>query len=42
MDEGRAILTRIEPEYEYDLDVLGATNCCLCRKMGSRLRNFGY
>ena len=41
VDEGRAILARLEPEYEYDLDVDGQTNCCLCRKTESTLRNFG-
>ena len=40
VDEGRSILARLEPEYEYDLDVDGTTNCCLCRKAESTLRNF--
>jgi len=39
--EGQAILARLEPEYEYDLETsMGTTNCCPCRKTGSTLRNF--
>jgi hypothetical protein len=41
VDEGRPILARLEPEYEYDLDVDGTTNCCLNRKAESTLGNFG-
>jgi hypothetical protein len=39
VDEGRAILARLEPEYEYDPSI-GTKNCCLCRKTESTLRNF--
>ena len=40
VDEGRFILARFEPDYEYDLDIDGH-NGCLCHKTESTLRNFG-
>jgi hypothetical protein len=37
VDEGRLILVRFEPRYEYDLEVGGTTNGRLCPKAQSTL-----
>jgi hypothetical protein len=39
-DEGRPILARFEPVYEYDLDVDGHNELLPCCEAESTLRNF--